>query len=368
MFTLGRALVFAGTICILLCFLNVRGAADAQTLQGVNLAGAAFSPNALPGHYGYDFIYPNDGELTYFTAHGMNVFRLSVLWERLQPALNGPLDPAELARLTNFIADAQSHGASVVIDIHNYGFYRGVLIGQGDVSSAEFADLWARLGQQFGGDDHVLFGLMNEPKQPQPADWAAIVQQAVLAIRATGAQNQILLPGIDWDSAQGFADISGASLGGIADSKGRLVFEVHEYFDADSSGTSDRCIDPDAAVARLAPFTRWLRSGRHQGFLGEFGVSRRPECLAVLDRVTAYLKSNADVWLGWTYWAAGPIWGDYMFTLEPKGGVDRPQMKILEKYLKITRAPLDDGRTAPIDNPTYHVAGPAEPGCFTCNP
>jgi len=39
------------------------------------------------------------------------------------------------------------------------------------------------------------------------------------------------------------------------------------------------------------------------------------------------------VWIGFTWWAAGPWWGEYMFTLEPKQGVDRPQMRLLLPYL-----------------------------------
>ncbi|HIB99683.1 TPA: glycoside hydrolase family 5 protein, partial [Candidatus Poribacteria bacterium] len=45
------------------------------------------------------------------------------------------------------------------------------------------------------------------------------------------------------------------------------------------------------------------------------------------------IDDNTDVWLGWTYWAAGPWWGDYMFSIEPKIGEDRPQMVILEKHI-----------------------------------
>jgi len=309
------------------------GPADAQTLEGVNLAGAAFAPAALPGVYGQDFSYPNDQEVAYFTRRGMNVFRLSLLWERLQPEPRGPLDPVELARLKTFIADARAHHAAVVIDIHNYGMYRGVLIGQPGVTAADFADLWRRIARNFRNDDHILFGLMNEPKQPDAQQWQAIVQAAIDAIRATGAANRILVSGIGWDSAAGFAATSGATLGHVSDPGHKLVFEVHEYFDADSSGTTADCVTPEAAVARLAAFTRWLEAEHRLGFLGEFGASRNPACLAVLDRVAAYLSTHENVWTGWTYWAAGPEWGDYMFTLEPDAGIDRPQMTILEKYL-----------------------------------
>ena len=322
-------------LVVLACCLS-NGVSSAQSLVGVNLAGAEYSPGALPGVNGTDYIYPDNQEITYFTGKGMNVFRLSLLWERLQPRLNAKLDAAQLTLLEGFIATATAHGASVIIDIHNYGTYRGELIGQGAVTDAAFADLWARLAARFGQDDHVLFGLMNEPKLTRPKSWEAAAQQAITAIRATGARNRILVSGIDWDGAQGFAAVSGESLGTLGDPGHRLVFEVHEYFDTDASGTDDRCIEPSQALARLEPFTQWLRAGHHQGFLGEFGVSRRPECLAVLDQVASYLKANSDVWLGWTYWAAGLAWGDYMFTLEPYNGEDRPQMRILEKYLGST--------------------------------
>ncbi len=305
----------------------------AQALKGVNLAGPGFSSSKLPGTYGKDFLYPKPAEVAYFTAKGMNVFRISVLWERLQPSLLGPLDPSELSRLSRFIDDAGQHGAATIIDLHDYGRYRGVPIGQNDVTPAAFTDVWARLASQFGHANNVLFGLMNEPQLPDARQWADDQQKAIDAIRATGASNRILASGIGWDGAHNFASLNGSALAALHDPKRRLAFEVHQYFDQNSSGTTDGCIDPDQAVKRLASFSDWLRAHHQQGFLGEFGVSRRPECLHVLDQVMANIKANASLWLGWTYWAAGPLWGNYMFTLEPDHGHDRPQMEVLENYL-----------------------------------
>ena len=307
--------------------------AHGQSLKGANLSGAEVSSSKLPGVYGKDFVYPKPEEIAYFTAKGMNVFRVPVLWERLQPVLFGPLDAGELSRLTRLIDDARQHGASTIIDIHDYGRYRGVPIGQGDVTTASFSDLWIRLARRFGHDDAVLFGLMNEPQLHDAERWRDAEQQAIDGIRGTGAGNRILVSGIGWDGAHSFVSISGASLGMLTDPKRRLVFEVHQYFDGNSSGTTDGCVGPDQAAARLASFTRWLKANHHQGFLGEFGVSRRPECVALLTPVLALLQTNADVWLGWTYWAGGPRWGNYMFTLEPDHGHDRPQMDVLEQYL-----------------------------------
>jgi hypothetical protein len=42
-----------------------------------------------------------------------------------------------------------------------------------------------------------------------------------------------------------------------------------------------------------------------------------------------------ELWLdlGWTYWVAGPWWNDYIFTVEPDGNKDRPQMDVLSRHV-----------------------------------
>ncbi|MBW1708218.1 MAG: hypothetical protein JRJ86_24205, partial [Deltaproteobacteria bacterium] len=64
-----------------------------------------------------------------------------------------------------------------------------------------------------------------------------------------------------------------------------------------------------------------------------FAGGRNDTCYAALDNMLSYIDNHADVWLGWTYWAAGPWWGEYKFTIEPINGEDRPQMVPLSKHL-----------------------------------
>jgi endoglucanase len=101
--------------------------AAAVSLTGVNLAGAEFG--GLNGVHGYQYIYPNEAEMQAFKALGMNVFRVPVRWERLQPALSGNLAAAEIARLDKVINFATALDISVIIDIHNYGRYARQPIG-----------------------------------------------------------------------------------------------------------------------------------------------------------------------------------------------------------------------------------------------
>ena len=120
----------------------------------------------------------------------------------------------------------------------------------------------------------------------------------------------------------------------MRDPADHLAIELHQYLDQDSSGTHGDCRDPAAAVASLTPATEWLRAHHEHGFLGEFAAARSEACLASLDAMLTYMDSNADVWLGWTYWAAGAWWGDYRFSVEPKDGRDAPQMAVLRRHFQ----------------------------------
>jgi endoglucanase len=170
-----------------------------------------------------------------------------------------------------------------------------------------------------------------------PARWRVTAEAAIRAIRATRARNLVLVPGANWDGAHSWTEggaVSNASaMDGLTDPAGPIAFEFHQYFDSDSSGTHPDCLSPESAVATLEPATAWLERGHRQGFLGEFGVTSTPACLATLDAVLGYLDRHRAAWIGWTYWAAGPWWGSYMFSAEPTGGQDRPQAVVLEHHL-----------------------------------
>ncbi|WP_367159730.1 glycoside hydrolase family 5 protein [Kozakia baliensis] len=309
--------------------------APAQTLKGVNLAGMEFNSGKIPGRYGWDYISPKDQEFDYYAKKGINTYRIPILWERLQPQLNGPLDPAELRRIQHLVGVAKQHNSRVLIDIHNYGRYHGQTIGTGEVTPEAFVDLWTRIAQSFKDEPKVMFGLMNEPQLPSATVWAKIEQDAINSIRRTGAQNRIFVSGIGWDGAHSFQKLNGDALAGLSDPANNLVYEVHQYFDKNYSGTSADCISPEQASQQLVGMTDWLRSHHAKGFLGEFGVGRSDVCQQDLTQAVKYMKANKDVWLGWTYWAGGPLWGNYMFTLEPtKDGQDRPQMDSLQSVLE----------------------------------
>ncbi|MEY4561557.1 MAG: endoglucanase precursor (endo,4-beta-glucanase)(cellulase) protein, partial [Pseudomonadota bacterium] len=307
--------------------------------RGVSLAGAEFGPQQLPGTHGTDYIYPSVASVSYFKAKGMNTVRLPFLWERLQPSLNQPFDAAELSRLSGFVRQVTATGVTVVLDPHNYARYRGNLVGSGAVPVSAFADFWRRLALEFKSDSKVVFGLMNEPHDMPTEQWLLGANAAIAAIRNAGATNVLTVPGNAWTGAhswnQSWYGQSNASvMQGIVDPAKNLVIEVHQYLDADSSGTSPNCVSAQIGPQRLAEFTAWARSKGYRAFLGEFGAASNDTCNQAVANTLTYLQSNTDVWAGWSWWAAGPWWGSYMYSIEPSGTQDKPQMSVLRPYLQ----------------------------------
>ena len=305
-----------------------------MTLTGVNFAGAEFGKK--PGVLFKDYVYPTPKGLQHFAGKGLDTVRLPFRWERLQPKLGQPLDAKELAQIEAVVATVTAGGGYVVLDPHNYARYAKQLVGSEAVPVAAFADFWTRLATTFSGRDHVVFGLMNEPHGMPAEDWRDAAQAAIDAIRAAGADNLILVPGVAWSGAHSWIKSgNAAALATITDPADNFAFEAHQYLDKDSSGTHKECPKVDAGAKGLRVFQGWLQEQGRKGFLGEFGAPANPDCLAALDAMLNELDANRDLWLGWTYWAAGAWWPeDYMMSVQPdRAGNDRPQLDILLKHV-----------------------------------
>lgn len=307
-------------------------------MKGVNLAGAEFGERTLPGTFNKEYTYPSQQEVNYFKSKGMNTIRLPFLWERLQPTANGEFNTDELGRLKQTVETITSAGMTVVIDPHNYGRYYGNIIGSSTVPNAAFANFWERLAGQFKGNSKVVFGLMNEPHDMPTEQWLSAANAAIASIRKTGATNLITVPGNNWTGANSWSTpnqyaTNASVMINVSDPVNNFAYEVHQYLD-DGSGSSPNCVSATIGVERLAGFTKWLRANNRKAFLGEFGGGNNETCKSAVTGMLQHMQDNKDVWSGWTWWAAGPWWGEYHYTLEPLNGQDRPQMQWLTSYLK----------------------------------
>ena len=84
--------------------------------RGVNLCGAEFGETHLPGVHGVDYTYNSEASFRYFASRGLGLLRLPLRWERLQPALGGPLDAVDQA-LTAAVEVVEFRLGHAVIDI-----------------------------------------------------------------------------------------------------------------------------------------------------------------------------------------------------------------------------------------------------------
>jgi endoglucanase len=179
---------------------------------------------------------------------------------------------------------------------------------------------------------------MNEPHDMSTENWVSASNAAIAGIRSTGATNLILVPGNGWTGAHSwtsnyYGTPNSTAMLNIKDSGNNYGFEVHQYLDTNSSGASQTCASTTIGSQRLAAFTAWLKQNNLRGFLGEFGGGANATCEAAIDDMLSYIEANGSVWLGWTYWAAGPWWGNQFPSIEPVNNQDAPQMQTLMKHL-----------------------------------
>ncbi|GGB48463.1 cellulase [Roseibium aquae] len=314
-----------------------------QCLRGANVAGGEFGEKHLPGVYGRSHKFPSGATFAALAERNINVVRLPFRWERVQQDLFGPLDETEFGHLDEAVRQATSHGLTVILDPHNYGGYHDGKIGTPAVPIEALADLWRRLAPRYADREDVIFLLNNEPEGLTAATWLAAANAAIAAIRETGANNLIMVPGTIWTGASHwFASQEGGSnaqvMTGVADPLGYFVFDFHQYLDRNFSGKDTTCPRTDDAIAALDKVTGWLVDHGFQGFLGEFGGSDSPDCLEGLKQVTAYVDGRGDAWIGWAAWAAGEWWTGYPLSIQPqdpdgpegpRGLEDTPQMRAL---------------------------------------
>jgi endoglucanase len=302
--------------------------APAGALLGVDLIGAEFGVTAT-SFSNTSYTFPTEAELEYFKAQGMTLVRLPISWERLQPTLNGALDPSYLGQLETFMNQAQALGIQVAVDLHNFGRYNGQVIGSAAVPISAFANVWTQLATALKGYTNIYgYDLMNEPHDMgSPTVWPAAAQAAVNAIRTVDMTHAVIVEGDDWASANSWLQYN--SNLNITDPANNVIYEAHAYFDANHSGTYTQTYEqqganPNIGEQVLAPFETWLTEHNYKGYIGEFGApGNDPNWLTVLNNFEKTLQQDG---IAGTYWAAGPWWQGSLDSVEPINGQDRSQI------------------------------------------
>lgn len=331
---------------------NLGKPAGGVFLQGINLAGG----NRFIGAE----TWPTKEGLDYWLGLGMNCFRLILMWENLQPKLLGPLNERNVAGLTSTIDYLTARDAYPIIDIHNSTRYKtsgvdadpGAVVGESRVTAEMLADLWVRLARLHKGNERVIFELTNEPHDQNTSVLAGTYNTVIAEIRTEGARNLILLDGNTYSGASSWvrpydhAIPNGTAMLRIKDQGGNYAFTPHEYTDR-HGGTLQTCF-PGDGTRGLGLVTAWARKHGQRLLLGEFGGGDNPVCLEEMTKMIEYVRANADVWFGWTYFAAYAgqrsynVPDDFFLGIDPPDyshPVDTSRARMLRKLLS-TSVPL----------------------------
>ncbi|KAJ7075923.1 endoglucanase 1 [Mycena belliarum] len=306
---------------------------------GVNESGGEFGVFAptdtpgfgLPGRFGVDYAFINKSTVDIFVdQEKINFFRVTFLMERMCPLSFGLGSKFNETYFSEY-ADAIHHittvkGAYALIDPHNYMRYNdpsmqpftGSVIGNiSDPKAAttqQFEAFWHELALRFVSNPKVIFGINNEPHD-MPTDLLLRNNQAAInGIRSAGSKNLILAPGNGFTGGHSWTQPTGAAgdapssdfMNKLVDPIKNTAIDIHEYLDVDFSGQHAECTQP--GPSNLADVTAWLRDNNLKAVLSEFGGGNNKNCFQFVDDLVKYLAAN-DEWIGWSIWAAGPIWG-----------------------------------------------------------
>lgn len=308
-------------------------------MRGVNISGPESNTANLPGAYGTNYVYPTVADFDYYHSKGMNLIRIPFRWERMQTSLNSPLNAAQLGYMDTAIARASARGMKVIIDLHNYGECKiaGSIhkLGTTALPVSAFADVWRRLADHYK-DEPAIYGydIMNEPHGLAPGVWVSAAQAAILAIRESDLNHDIIVEGEYWANAWGF-EAKNPKLHTLRDPLNRLIFSAHSYWsDAGTDDYKTYAIEgayPMMGVDNVKPFVDWLKKYGFKGFVGEYGVPNNdPQWLPVLENFLAYIEAEG---LSGTYWAGGG-WYTNNINCHPSSNytVDKPVMTVLDDH------------------------------------
>ncbi len=335
---------FSNSLFFLFHFLLLNPCFKAEAQQnnfklGVVLCGSEFGEKNLPGIYNTDYTYPTLSELIYFKKKGFKTITIPFKWERVQKEIGGNLDSIEMSRMKSIVGMAGELDLKIIFTLQNFAVYqvdgKSVALSSKKLSNEDYHLFWKQFATVFNSDSTIYgFDIMNEPRGIFGRKWRKACQAAIDGIRSVDVKTAIIIDGenssftLDWSREN-------THLRKLNDPSDNIIYDAHCYFDFDHSGrykeNYQESYHENIGIERVKPFIKWLKKYHKHGMIGEFGVPSDKKWLVILDKFLAYIKEHN---LEASYWAAGPWWNNYPLSIEPKDDEDKPQMKILEKYLE----------------------------------
>jgi endoglucanase len=356
----------------------------------------AGQPNAEGNEKNY--IKSDHRTIDYFASKGMNHIRLMFTMEWFQDTLSATIPDTDSARLAYWEAfvDTVNYATSLgmYVMIEHYGLDGSIRdtrpmwkihsLGDATFTNEHFANLYEQLATYFLRNDLVGFGMLNEPNHMSTKAWFSAAQDVITAIRNTGSTAWIFVPGNgysswewtnNWYDAPSTGDPKISNADGwenawenangtrspLFDPRNKLIAAPHIYLDDHGGRTYNinavppRGTQATALVDRIKVVVDWAKrfndthptapikvylgeigyyAGTTTGLGGNYTATTARTCW---NNFIKYLDANANVLVGFAWWAASEIdwWKDVGLThfsvSQTRSGGDTINMDMIEK-------------------------------------
>jgi len=165
---------------------------------------------------------------------GSNIVRIALNQDYLLKGANN-YSQSYNATVYNAVQLAHQAGLDVILDLHwsDKGDLRSTAPGQQRMADQNSVEFWKQMAELYKGDAGAVFELYNEPHDVSWDVWlnggasgegwqATGFQQLYDAVRSTGADNVVIIGGLNW----------GYDLSGVAQHKVKgynIVYNTHPY-------------------------------------------------------------------------------------------------------------------------------------------
>jgi endoglucanase len=291
-------------------------AGSSYRLLGVNMSSGEFA--CVQGKGVFDNNPVDQAAVDAMKAWNIHAVRVPVNEDCWLGTFGTPSGATYQQAVKAFVDLLVTNGITPIVDLHwTHGAYTGNASACADANAtcqkpmpdAQFTPtFWAQVATTFKGDNAVVFDLFNEPFPDAAnnfsnatASWTCLrdggscagisyqvagMQSLVNAIRATGATNLLMVPGLTWTN-----DLTQWLAFRPTDPAGNLVASWHSYnFNACANTTCwDNTIGTTAAQVPVAA--------------GEIGQNTCAH--DYIDQVMAWADAHAVGYLAWTWNAWG---------------------------------------------------------------
>ena len=286
-----------------------------QLGRGVNLGNALEAPRE--GEWG---MYLEAEYFALIAEAGFNAVRVPIKWSaHAQETAPYTIDPAFLARIDWVVAQAQTNGLAVVLNIHHYD----EMYQDPDAHQARFLALWTQIARHYQAQPAtVVFELLNEPNSNLLAyKWNQILNAAITTIRQTNPTRTLIVGPSDWNSIHSLSSLELPA----ADRHLIVTFHYYEPFPFTHQGAewvtgsgawvgttwTGTTGEQQAITTAFNRAAAWAQQQNRPLYLGEFGVYSRAD-IDSRAAWTAFVARQAEERdISWAYWEFGAGFGVY---------------------------------------------------------